>query len=67
MQPDFKLVLRCMKNMKSLLNVWVITQVNGINFFLDLYLQNHLDSISGEFNFENLYYFSKNTQRSGKG
>ena len=30
-------------------------RVNGINFFVDLYLRNQLYSISDELNFENLY------------
>ena len=36
------------------------------NFFVDLYLQNHLDSISGEFNFDNLHYLSKTRKTQWK-
>ena len=49
MQTNLKLVLCYMKNMKSLLDTWLITKVNGINFVVNLYLRNHLDSISCEF------------------
>ena len=52
--------------MKSPLNAWVIKYVNGINFFVDLYLRNYLDSISGEFSFENLYYLSKKRKTQWK-
>ena len=44
-------------------SVWlydtVIKNVNGITFFMDLYLRNHLDFVWGEFSFEKLYYLNK--------
>ena len=44
-------------------SVWlydiVIKKVNGIAFFMDLYLRNQLDFVLGEFSFENLYYLNK--------
>ena len=44
-------------------SVWlydiVIKNVNGIAFFMDLYLRNQLDFVLGEFSFENLYYLNK--------
>ena len=44
-------------------SVWlydiVIKNVNGITFFMDLYLWNHLDFVLGEFSFEKLYYLNK--------
>ena len=52
--------------MKSPLNAWVIKYADGINFFVDLYLRIHLDSISGEFSFENLYYLSKKRETQWK-
>ena len=55
-----------MKNIKSPLNSWVIKCVNGINFFVDLYLRNYLDAISDEFSFENLYYLSKKRKTQWK-
>ena len=52
--------------MESPLNTWVIKYANGINFFVNLYLRIRLDSISGEFSFENLYYLSKKTKTQWK-
>ena len=44
-------------------SVWlydiVIKNVNGITFFMNLYLQNQLDFVLGELSFENLYNLNK--------
>ena len=44
-------------------SVWlydiVIKNVNGITFFMNLYLRNQLDFVLGELSFENLYNLNK--------
>ena len=37
----------------------VIKNVNGKSLYVLLHLRNHLDFVSGEFSFENLYYLSE--------